>query len=191
MPHCGTAGPVLPTMVHAVLNPKPCVFPGKYKRHLNSALGGALHRAKMPCFHDPFAQKEPQRPKNQLRVRTVPTDPQESRQKPHVLGNLPPHAVVPFNAQPRLQRAASFGHIVSRKCPGTGGADERFGVVEAADERRQCGCVRAIAQHDRGVAQQAAALGAPQRRVAEAARNAASSRSNSAARSTGFIPSAG
>jgi hypothetical protein len=71
------------SIVPALFGPKSCIFPGKYKRHLNSALGGCSYRKKTPCFHDPFARKTGLEAKNQLRVRTVPADPQKSRQKSH------------------------------------------------------------------------------------------------------------
>jgi hypothetical protein len=49
-------------------NGKTRVFPAKYKRHLNSALGGALHLTKVACFHDPFALKDTQKARKQNRI---------------------------------------------------------------------------------------------------------------------------
>ena len=44
-----------PSAIHLRL--KTMRFPGKYARHIKTALGGSLHLQKMPCFHDPFARK--------------------------------------------------------------------------------------------------------------------------------------
>jgi hypothetical protein len=37
-------------LLHPLQSPKPCVFPEKYKRHLKTALSGASHLSKTPCF---------------------------------------------------------------------------------------------------------------------------------------------
>src|SRR5438132_12832444 len=51
--------------------------------------------------------------------------------------------------------------------PGAGGADERFGIVDAEGERWDRRRLGSIAEHDGGVTQQAATLRPPERRVAE------------------------
>ncbi len=64
-------------IVPMLSNLKPCIFPGKYARHLNSVLSGSSHLQKTPCFPDPNRSKSASHPQKSFHVCTthVPTPP--------------------------------------------------------------------------------------------------------------------
>jgi hypothetical protein len=81
------------SIVPALFGPKSCIFPGKYKRHLNSALGGCSYRAKMPCFHDPFTRKTGLEAKNHLRVGTAPPTSARTARFPNGFSLVSPYTI--------------------------------------------------------------------------------------------------
>src|SRR5262245_27679259 len=76
---------------------------------------------------------------------------------------------VGFGFATLANRVQRFCRVDLAEGPGGGAADERFGVVQAADESGDGGDCLLIAQDNGRIAEDAAAAGAPERRVAKAA----------------------
>src|SRR5262249_19545246 len=83
-------------------------------------------------------------------------------------GDFPLHCGVILDFRPRDERGACGWLVKTSERPGGGAADKRLAVIQAADERRKGGGRRMVAQNDRRIAEDAAALGSPQRRVPKA-----------------------
>ncbi len=64
LPSTGAIEVQMALIVPMLSNLKPCVFLGKYARHLNSVLSGSSHRKKLPVFTIQTAPKVPHTPKN-------------------------------------------------------------------------------------------------------------------------------